>query len=83
MVVSHQGGVSSGWSLIRVVSHQGGVSSGWSLLRVMSHQGFHPSVLSMKFTLWTVQVASEETHTGVTDQAACAPQIQQILMCMA
>ena len=30
MVVSHQGGLSSGWSLIRVVSQQGALSSGCS-----------------------------------------------------
>ena len=38
-VVSHQGGVSSGWCLIRVVFHHGGVSSGWHLIRVVFHQG--------------------------------------------
>ena len=41
--ITSQGGLSSGWSLIRVVSHQSGLSSvsflmsGWSLIRVISH----------------------------------------------
>ena len=37
--LKERGGLSSGWSLIRVVSHQGGLSSGWSLNKVVSHQG--------------------------------------------
>ena len=51
-VVSYQGGLSSGWFLIRVVSHLGGLSSGWSLTRVVSNQGgvssgySHPGGLS-------------------------------------
>ena len=36
-VVSHQGGLSPGWSLTRVVS-QSGFSPGWSLTRLVSHQ---------------------------------------------
>ena len=50
---SHQGGLSSVWSLVRVISHQsglsshgggfsshhGGLSSVWSLVRVISYQG--------------------------------------------
>ena len=38
-MVSHQGGLSSGWSLLKVVSPQGGLSSRWSLLKVVSPQG--------------------------------------------
>ena len=38
-VVSHQGGLSTGWSLIMVVFQQCGLSSGWSFNRVLSHQG--------------------------------------------
>ena len=45
-VVSHQGDHSSGWSLIRVVSHHGGLSSGWSLIRVVSHQSGLSSVIT-------------------------------------
>ena len=37
--VFHQGGLSSGWSFIREVFHQGGLSSGWSLIREVFHQG--------------------------------------------
>ena len=37
--ISHQGGLSSLWSLIRVVPHPGGFSSGWSLIIVASHWG--------------------------------------------
>ena len=45
-MVSHQIGLSSGWSLIRIVFHHGGVSSsnqdglssGWSLIRVVFRQ---------------------------------------------
>ena len=41
-MVFHQGGLSSGWPLIRVVSYQG-----FSLTRVVSHQGFfHQSDVS-------------------------------------
>ena len=44
-MVCHQGGLSSGWSIIRVVSHHGGLSSGWSLIWVVSHLGsFHQVV---------------------------------------
>ena len=55
-MVSHQGGHSSGWSLIRVTTHQGGISPEWPLIRnflspewslirvfstrVVSHQSF-------------------------------------------
>ena len=41
MSQSHQGGLSSGWSLIMVVSqfHHGGLSSGWSLIMEVLHQG--------------------------------------------
>ena len=44
MVVSHQGGLLSGWSIVRVVFHQlvfhqGGLSPGWSFTRVVFHQG--------------------------------------------
>ena len=50
-MVPHQGGLSQGWSLIRVVYHQGGPSSvwsswhqggpssGWSVTREVPHQG--------------------------------------------
>ena len=38
-VVFPEGGLSSGWSFMRVVSHQGGLSLGWSLIRVVFHQG--------------------------------------------
>ena len=37
-VVSHQGGPSSAWSLIRMVFDQGGLSSVWSLIKVVSNQ---------------------------------------------
>ena len=40
-VVPHQGGPSSGWSFFRVVFHQGGLSSGWSLIGVFFHQRFY------------------------------------------
>ena len=33
-MVSHQGGLSSGWSLIAMVFHQVGLKSGWSPIRV-------------------------------------------------
>ena len=36
-MVSHQGGLSSGWYLIRAVAQQGGLSSGWSFIRTVSH----------------------------------------------
>ena len=47
---SKRGGLSSGWSLIKVVSHQGGLSR-WSLIRVVSHQGGFSrwSLISMVF----------------------------------
>ena len=32
---SDQGGLSSGWSLIKMVFHQGGLSPGWSFIRVV------------------------------------------------
>ena len=38
-VVSHQRGLSSGWSFIRVVSDQGGLSLGWSPTGVFFHKG--------------------------------------------
>ena len=38
-MVFHQVGLSSGWSLISMVSHQGGLSSGWSLTMVVFKQG--------------------------------------------
>ena len=41
-VVSHQGGVLSGWSPI---THQSGASSGWSPIRVVSYQGGLPSLI--------------------------------------
>ena len=49
MVVSHQVGLSSGWSLIRVVAHQGGFSSGWSVIRVVNqyYQGGRSSGWSL------------------------------------
>ena len=34
-----EGGLSSGWSFIRVVSRQDGFSSGWSLISVVFNQG--------------------------------------------
>ena len=44
-MVSHKGGLSEGWSLIKVVcqrgglikvvSHKGGLSEGWSLIKVV------------------------------------------------
>ena len=39
MVVFRQGGLSLGWSVIRVVCHHGGISSGWSFIRVVFQQG--------------------------------------------
>ena len=62
-MVSHQGGLSSGQSVIRVVSHQGGLlsviscyqgglSSGWSVIRVVSHQG---SLSSGWSVVWVVK----------------------------
>ena len=56
-MVSHQSGLFSRWSLIRVVSHQGGLSSGWSLfslslIRIVSDQVvfrvLHPEVVSLQ-----------------------------------
>ena len=44
--VISQGGLSSGWSLIRVISAKGGLSSGWSLIRVIFPQGGLSSVWS-------------------------------------
>ena len=38
MVVCHHSGPSSGWSLIDMVC-QGGLSLGWSVIRMVSHQG--------------------------------------------
>ena len=38
-MVSCQGGLLSGWFLVRVVSYQGGFSSWWSLIRMVSCQG--------------------------------------------
>ena len=37
--ISRHGGLSSGWSLVKVVSNQGALSSGWSVMRVVPHQG--------------------------------------------
>ena len=37
-MVSHRGGLSSGWSLTWVVFHQDGLSSGWSHIGVASHR---------------------------------------------
>ena len=66
-VVCHQGGLSSGWSLIRVVSHQDDLSSGWSLTWMVFHQGglsagwsfiwvvFHQGGLSLGWSvIWVV-----------------------------
>ena len=38
-LLHHQGGLLSGWSIIRVVCHQGGLPLGWSVVRVVHHQG--------------------------------------------
>ena len=52
-VISHHGGLSSWWSLIRVVSHYVGLSV-WSLIMVVSHYGGLSSVVSSGWSLITV-----------------------------
>ena len=37
-MVFHQGGLSLGWSLIRMVFHKDGLSSGWSFIGVVCNQ---------------------------------------------
>ena len=44
-MVLHQGGLFSGWSLLRAVFHQGGLFSWWSFIRLVSpHQGLHCTI---------------------------------------
>ena len=70
-VVSHQGGLLSRWSLIKVVSCQGGLSSGWSPIRVVSHQGGLLSGVLLYFTY---------SHKGQRETLVCVCLKKEVLL---
>ena len=50
-MVFYQGGLSTGWSFIRLVFHQGSLSIGWSFIRLVFQQG---GLLSGWSFIWVV-----------------------------